>query len=34
MNATKFAKNVVEKYGTNDIVEIAEKAGAEIVYEN
>ena len=32
MNAVILAKNVAEKYGTSDVLAIAEKAGVKIVY--
>lgn len=34
MTATKKARNVIEKFGTNDVFIIAEKSAVRIVYEN
>ncbi|MDQ2747652.1 MAG: hypothetical protein M3T96_10375 [Acidobacteriota bacterium] len=34
MTATEKARNVIKKFGTNDVYAIAEKAGVKIVYEN
>ena len=34
MNATDMAKSVVEEFGTNDPLVIAEKAGVQVVYES
>ena len=34
MKPQDLAQNVIEKFGTNDVFEIALKAGAKIVYED
>jgi Zn-dependent peptidase ImmA (M78 family) len=34
MKAQDLAQNLIEKFGTNDVFEIALKAGAKIVYED
>ncbi len=34
MTATEKARNVIEKFGTNDVFIIAERANVKIIYEN
>ncbi len=34
MKASEIARKIIEKFGTNDVFTIAEKAGVKIVYEN
>jgi Zn-dependent peptidase ImmA (M78 family) len=34
MKADRFTRKIIEKFGTNDVYEIAEKNGVSILYEN
>lgn len=34
MTATEKARNIIEKFGTNDVFTIAERADVKIIYEN